>query len=135
MRDKQKRYLRSAKRKTMTNQAISRKNWKLLKNIKIIRSTFVRYDFNPYRNNGNWHSVSFDLESSRKVRKSSDILCQKPEKPKGLFWSQVQLTKNIKKWLRLCSEMQPLRSKWRPDSESSWNSVQNKFLPKSEVPF
>ena len=29
--------------------------------------------------------------------------------------------------------MQPLRSKWRPDSENSENSVQYKFLPKSEV--
>ena len=41
--------------------------------------------------------------------------------------------KRPQKRLRLCSGVQPPRSKWRPDSESTENSDQNKFQSISEV--
>ena len=62
---------------------------------------------------------SFEL---LKGKKDNYFLGKKPEKPKGLFWSQSLTDLGPRKpqeRLSLCTDMRPLRSEWRPDLKST----------------
>ena len=62
---------------------------------------FVKVIFNAYKILSSWRLLCMILLIFIKVRKTTIFLGKKPEKPKGLFWSQtltdLKTSKDLKK--------------------------------------